>query len=102
MAFAQSSPCYRPGAATAAAAAATDDYGDSPCGKSGAAPLVVGRPNTAPGRADVGDRTVLPTSSPGGGGGVVVRLIDRKYSLSGRGRELTSNLLYSPNYGCQL
>ena len=96
MAFAQSSPCYRPGAA---AAAATD--GDSPCGKSGAAPLVVGRPNTAPGRADVGDRTVLPTSSPGGGG-VVVRLIDRKYSLSGRGRELTSNLLYSPNYGCQL
>ena len=90
-------PCYRPAAGTAAA----DDYSDSPCSKSSAAPLVVGRPayvdNTTR-RAEVGDESLLPSSSPGN---VIVRLIDRKYPLSGR-RDLTSNLLYSPNFGCQL
>ena len=90
-------PCYRAAAGTAA----TDDYGDSPCGKSSATQLVVGRPgytNTSPRLVDLGDQSVLPASSAGS---VVVRLIDRKYSWSGR-REVTSNLHYSPKYGCPL
>jgi len=90
-------PCYRP-----AAGAVADDYSDSPCSKSSAAPMVFGRPgysdNTALRRAEVADDPIPPTSSPGN---IVVRLIDRKYSLSGRS-DVTSNLLYSPNYGCQL
>ena len=82
-------------------AGAAVDYGDSPCSKSSAAPLVVGRSayaDHASHQVDVGNESLLPTSSPGN---VIVRLIDRKYSFSGR-REVTSNLLYSPNYGCQL
>lgn len=89
--------CYRP----AAGAAAAEDYGDSPCSKSSAAPLVVGRfgySDNALRQVEVGDESLLPMSSPGN---VIVRLIDRKYSFSGR-RDVTSDLLYSPNFGCRL
>jgi len=92
------SPSRRP-----AVGAADDDYGDSPCSKSSAMPLVVGPPTyancAAPSRQpEVGNESLLPTSSAGN---VIVRLIDRKYSLSGR-HHITSDLLYSPNFGCQL
>lgn len=89
-------PCYR----SAVGASAADDYGDSPCSKSSAAPLVVARSEYIDNarEPEVGNESLLPTSSPGN---VIVRLIDRKYSFSGR-HNVTSDLLYSPHYGCQL
>ena len=93
-----SPPCYQQAAVGTSAGV---DYGDSPCSKSSAAPLVAGRSgyvNHTGQPADLVDESLLPASSPGG---VIVRLIDRKYSLSGR-REVTSGLLYPPNFGCQL
>ena len=78
------------------------DYGDSPCSKSSAAPLVLGRSvytDHAGQQAQVGDESSLPPSSSAAS--VIVRLIDRKYSLSGR-RHVASDLLYSPDFGCPL
>jgi len=89
-------PCCR----SADGAAVPDDYGDSPCSKFSAAPLVVGRSeyiDTAR-HAEVGAESLLPSTSPGN---VIVRLIDRKYSFTGR-RNVTSDLLYLPNFGCPL
>ena len=88
-------PCYQPPAAR------TDDHGDSPCSKSSAGPLVIGRPDyvdNSSRQPAFGGESLLPSSSPGN---VIVRLIDRKYSLCGR-RDVASDLLYSPNFGCRL
>ena len=83
-------------------AAATVDFGDSPCSKSSASPLVLGPPgccnNTVPRQAHLGEESLLPASSSGS---IVVRLIDRKYSPSGR-YEVASKLRHLPDYGCQL
>jgi len=90
-------------ATSVGAAAAGVDYGDSPCSKTSAAPLVIGRSvftEHAGQQAEVGDESLLAPSSSTSN--VIVRLIDRKYSLSGARRQLTSDLMYSPHFGVQL